>query len=69
MLLTRTLNCIHSLKQQLLDVEESELFNDLLILSHIAPTLPNKSLLQLLQCLKPHLQRINSHTPQPLSFD
>ncbi len=53
-LVSRTLNCIESLKRQLEDVEESGLFNDLLILGRIVPTLPKEVTRELLQELKPY---------------
>jgi hypothetical protein len=48
------LNCIESLKHRLGDGEEAVLFNDLLILRHIVPTLPKDAIRELLHELKPH---------------
>jgi hypothetical protein len=53
-LINRTLNCIETLKHFLGDGEESILFNDLLILRHIVPTLPKEAIRELLHELKPH---------------
>jgi len=52
------------MKHRLREGEESDLFNDLLILKHIVPSLPTDIIRDLLLELKPHLtsdqQLINS---------
>jgi len=53
-LINRTLNCIESMKHRLGEVEEYGLFNDLLILRHIVPSLPKDAIRDLLLELKPH---------------
>lgn len=43
-LINRALNCIETIKHMLENTEESDLFNDLLILRHIVPTLPKDAI-------------------------
>jgi hypothetical protein len=39
-LINRTLNCVNSIKHCLPNAEDNGLYNDMIILAHIIPTLP-----------------------------
>jgi len=53
-LTNRTINCIDNLKFKLKEIEQTDLYNDLLILRHIVPSLPSDTIRCLLLELKPH---------------
>jgi hypothetical protein len=63
------LNCIENLKHQLEQYEELNLFNDLLILRHIVPTLPTDSIRSLLHELRPHKDIDACILLEPIDFD
>ena len=54
-LTNRTINCIKNLRYMLKENDQAELYNDLLILGHIIPSLPTDAIRSLLLELKPHL--------------
>jgi hypothetical protein len=68
-LINRTLNCIEVMKHSLTADDESSLFNDLLILRHIVPSLPKEVICQLLLELKPHSANDANQPNLPLNFE
>ena len=65
----RCLNCIENIKRQLEQQEEPNLFNDLLILRHIVPSLPTDSIRSLLHELRPHKSLDSPIISQLVDFD
>lgn len=63
-LINRVQNTIQAIKHSLSRHNEFDLFNDLLIISRIVPTLPQDTLLDMLRILPPLLDYITqTHTP------
>jgi hypothetical protein len=57
------------MKHRLVEVEESSLFNDLLILRHIVPSLPKEIIRELLLELKPHSSTDGLLLDSSVNFD
>lgn len=57
------------MKHQLEQEEEPNLFNDLLILRHIIPSLPTDSIRSLLHELRPHKTLDTPVISRPVDFD
>lgn len=68
-LINRTVNCIKNIKHGLIEIEQTYLYNDLLILKHIVPSLPPHIIRCLLSELKPHRSEKLSCVKLAINFD